>query len=64
MVLHLGRSLKPMERPSLSSGSKISQEAAIHHGCAEIRGTEKVNNHFRHSALALRPLKFHRYNPD
>ena len=51
MILHLGRSLLPMERPSLSSGSKIRREAADIHRAVESRRMEK-NYNFRHSTAA------------
>jgi len=57
MILHLGQSLLPMERPSFSSGSKIRQEAENLHRGAEIRGTEKANYHFRQPTLSPRLLE-------
>jgi len=57
MILYLGQSILPMERPSFSSRSKIRQEAENLHRGAEIRRTEKANYHFRQPTLAPRPLE-------
>jgi len=50
-----------MERPSLSGGFKIRQEAADLNLDTESGGTEKANYHI-YSALALRLLEPYRNN--